>query len=287
MLYKDNASNIQKNTSVLYRDIKSEYYAIDSSVINGTGREVNMKLTGRFAVVTGAARGIGEAIALRLLEDGAEGVALLDMDEQTVKDTARKIDPSGEKAYGFKCNVASAEEVSSIFETITQQFGKIDILVNNAGVTRDAMFHKMTDEQWNTVMDVNVTGVFNCCKAVVAGMREQKYGKIVNLASVSAFGNIGQTNYGASKAAVIGFTKCLAKELARNNCTVNAIAPSYINTEMLQAVPENVMAKFIAAIPANRLGEPSEIASVVSFLSSDDSSFVTGECIVVSGGSYM
>ena len=246
-----------------------------------------MKLTGKFAVVTGAARGIGEAIALRFIEDGVEGVALLDMDEQTVKLTAAKIDPSGKKAFGYKCNVASAEDVASVFQSIGEQFGKIDILVNNAGITRDAMFHKMTDEQWNTVIDVNVNGVYNCCKAVAPGMRARNYGKIVNLASVSAFGNIGQTNYGASKAAVIGFTKCLAKELARNNCTVNAIAPSYVNTEMLQAVPENVMAKFIAAIPANRLGEPSEIASVASFLSSDDSSFVTGECIVVSGGSYM
>jgi NAD(P)-dependent dehydrogenase (short-subunit alcohol dehydrogenase family) len=246
-----------------------------------------MKLTGKFAVVTGAARGIGEAIALRFIEDGVEGVALLDMDEQTVKLTAAKIDPSGKMAFGYKCNVASAEDVASVFQSIGEQFGKIDILVNNAGITRDAMFHKMTDEQWNTVIDVNVNGVYNCCKAVAPGMRARNYGKIVNLASVSAFGNIGQTNYGASKAAVIGFTKCLAKELARNNCTVNAIAPSYVNTEMLQAVPENVMAKFIAAIPANRLGEPSEIASVASFLSSDDSSFVTGECIVVSGGSYM
>lgn len=246
-----------------------------------------MKLTGKFAVVTGAARGIGEAIALRFIEDGVEGVALLDMDEQTVKLTAAKIDSSGKMAFGYKCNVASAEDVASVFQSIGEQFGKIDILVNNAGITRDAMFHKMTDEQWNTVIDVNVNGVYNCCKAVAPGMRARNYGKIVNLASVSAFGNIGQTNYGASKAAVIGFTKCLAKELARNNCTVNAIAPSYVNTEMLQAVPENVMAKFIAAIPANRLGEPSEIASVASFLSSDDSSFVTGECIVVSGGSYM
>lgn len=246
-----------------------------------------MKLAGKFAVVTGAARGIGEAIAKRFIEDGAAGVALLDMDEQGVKDTAASLDPSGKVAYGFKCNVASTEDVMEVFGKIREQFGRIDILVNNAGITRDSMFHKMTDDQWDAVVNVNLKGVYNCCKAVVPAMREQNYGKIVNLASVSAFGNIGQTNYGATKAAVIGFTKCLAKEIARNNCTVNAIAPSYINTEMLRAVPENVMQKFIAAIPANRLGEPSEIASVTSFLSSDDSSFVTGECIVVSGGSYM
>jgi NAD(P)-dependent dehydrogenase (short-subunit alcohol dehydrogenase family) len=160
------------------------------------------------------------------------------------------------------------------------------VLVNNAGITRDSMFHKMSEENWDIVLDVNLKGVYNCCKNVVAKMREQNYGKIVNMTSVSAFGNMGQTNYAASKAGVIGFTKSLAKEIARNNCTVNAIAPSYVNTEMLQAVPEKVLNKFIASIPMNRLAEPEELASVVSFLSSDDSSFVTGECIVVSGGSH-
>jgi len=246
-----------------------------------------MKLEGRFAVVTGAARGIGYSIAHRLFEDGAAGVALLDMDEEGTKAAAASIDPSGKKAIGLKCNVADGDSVRKVFAEIISRFGRIDILVNNAGITRDAMFHKMTDDQWNSVINVNINGLYHCCKAVVGGMREQKYGKIVNIASVSAFGNIGQANYGASKAAVIGFTKCLAREIARSNCTVNAIAPSYINTEMLRAVPENVMQKFIAAIPADRLGEPAEVASVVSFLSSDDSSFVTGECIVVSGGSYM
>ena len=160
-------------------------------------------------------------------------------------------------------------------------------MVNNAGITRDAMFHKMLDNQWEEVLQVNLGGIFNCCKAVIEGMRNRKYGKIVNFASVSAFGNMGQTNYGASKAAVIGFTKSLAKESARNNITVNAIAPSYVNTEMLRAVPENVMEKFIASIPLGRLAEPEEIASVTAFLCSDDSSFITGECIVVSGGSHM
>ncbi len=200
---------------------------------------------------------------------------------------AKNIDPSGNHAVALACNVADRKEVNEVFNEILQLSGRVDILVNNAGITRDSMFHKMDDNQWDEVINVNLTGMYNCCKAVVDGMRRQKYGKIVNLASVSAFGNIGQTNYGASKGGVIGFTKCLAKELARNNCTVNAIAPSYINTEMLQAVPEKVMQKFIDAIPMNRLGTPEELAAVVAFLSSDDASFVTGECIVVSGGSYM
>ncbi len=245
-----------------------------------------MRLENKVAVVTGGAQGIGAAIAKRFHAEGA-AVALLDMSEEKLKTAAGAIDGTGRKAVGFVCNVADKEQVARVFGEIEKKFGRIDILVNNAGITRDAMFHKMEEEQWDAVMDVNLKGMFNCCKAAVPGMRERKYGKIVNLASVSAFGNIGQTNYGASKGGVIGFTKCLAKEIARNNCTVNCIAPSYVNTEMLQAVPDNVMEKFLAAIPMNRLGEPEELAAVAAFLSSDDSSFITGECIVVSGGSYM
>lgn len=242
-----------------------------------------MRMDGKVAVVTGAAHGIGAAIAKRLADDGAK-VVLLDMNAEKLEVAANA---AGNGAYWKVCNVADVAAVNEVFGDIIEKEGKVDILVNNAGITRDAMFHKMEEAQWDAVIDVNLKGIFNCCKAVVPGMRERKYGKIVNLASVSAFGNIGQTNYGASKGGVIGFTKCLAKEVARYNCTVNCIAPSYVNTEMLQAVPENVMQKFLAAIPMNRLGEPEELAAVAAFLSSDDSSFVTGECIVVSGGSYM
>lgn len=245
------------------------------------------KLDGKYAVVTGAARGIGEAIAKRLYEDGAAGIAILDIDQDSAQKAAARIDVSGKIAFGFSCNVAEKQQVNEVFNEIKQQFGRIDILVNNAGITRDSMFHKMEEEQWDAVLAVNLNGVYNCCKAVISDMREQKYGKIVNLASVSAFGNIGQTNYGATKAAVIGLTKCLAKEVARNNITVNAIAPSYVETEMMQAVPEKVREMFLSKVPAQRFAEPSEIAAVAAFLASDDSSFVTGECIVASGGSYM
>ena len=246
-----------------------------------------MRFLKKIAVVTGAAQGIGAAIAKRFCEENIEKVYLLDMNFKKTDMVAKKIDSSGNHAVALACNVADRKEVNEVFNEILQLSGRVDILVNNAGITRDSMFHKMDDNQWDEVINVNLTGMYNCCKVVVDGMRRQKYGKIVNLASVSAFGNIGQTNYGASKGGVIGFTKCLAKELARNNCTVNAIAPSYINTEMLQAVPEKVMQKFIDAIPMNRLGTPEELAAVAAFLSSDDASFVTGECIVVSGGSYM
>lgn len=247
-----------------------------------------MRLKNKNVVITGAGQGIGAAIARRLYKDGAANIALIDINEEKLVKVIESL--QGEikqgKIKAYTCNVASRDEVAETFDMIYSDFGKVDVLVNNAGITRDSMFHKMSEENWDIVLDVNLKGVYNCCKNVVAKMREQNYGKIVNMTSVSAFGNMGQTNYAASKAGVIGFTKSLAKEIARNNCTVNAIAPSYVNTEMLQAVPEKVLNKFIASIPMNRLAEPEELASVVSFLSSDDSSFVTGECIVVSGGSH-
>lgn len=237
--------------------------------------------------MTGGAKGIGEAIVKKLCEEGAAGVAVIDIDQKSAEQSAHNADPAGRTAYGYACDVTDKDQVQDVFTAIKERFGRIDILVNNAGITRDSMFHKMEDAQWDAVIAVNLNGIYNCCKAVVGDMREQAYGKIVNLASVSAFGNIGQTNYGASKAAVIGFTKCLAKEAARKNITVNAIAPSYVETDMMQAVPDKVREKFMAMVPAGRFAEPGEIASVAAFLSSDDSSFVTGECIVVSGGSYM
>jgi NAD(P)-dependent dehydrogenase (short-subunit alcohol dehydrogenase family) len=243
------------------------------------------RLHGKVAVVTGAAKGIGYAITKRLLEEGAS-VAMLDIDKEMLDESLKNLGGSG-KARAFECDVADRHHINSVIIAVEQQFGPVDILVNNAGITRDAMFHKMDDEQWDMALQVNLGGVYNCCKALIEGMRNRKYGKIVNFTSVSAFGNIGQTNYGAGKAAVIGFTKCLAKETASNNITVNAIAPSYVNTEMLHLVPADVMEKFLAAIPLGRLADPMEIASVAAFLCSDDSSFVTGECIVVSGGSYM
>ena len=246
-----------------------------------------MRFSGKIAVVTGAAQGIGLAIAKRLWEEGAEFVALLDQNADKVREAAKALDPGNERAAGYECDVADTAGARQVFAAIEKKRGRIDILVNNAGVTRDAMFHKMTEEQWDTVMDVNLKSMFVCCKAVAEGMRARKYGKIVNIASISAFGNPGQTNYGASKGGVIGFTKCLAKELARGNCTVNCVAPGYIDTAMLQAVPEQVMEKFLEAIPMGRLGKPEELAAAAAFLCSDDSSFITGECLVVSGGSYM
>lgn len=243
------------------------------------------KVSGRYAVVTGAAQGIGAAIVKRLYEDGAEGIAILDMNLEMAQKTAALIDPTGTRIIAMKCNVGSKEDVESVFKEIYDKFKRIDILVNNAGIIRDSIFHKMTYEQWDAVITVNLDGMFYCCKQVVPGMRQQKYGKIVNVSSISAFGNAGQCNYAASKAGIIGFSKSLAKELGRNNCTVNVIVPGFIDTDMMASVPDNIMAEYLKAIPMQRLGSPDELAAATSFFCCDDSSFVTGTSIVCCGGS--
>lgn len=242
------------------------------------------KLTNKYAVVTGAGKGIGKAIVQRLLEDDAAGVAILEMDIALAEATAKEFDPTGNRVIAVKCNVASQEEVHAAFETVFAKFGRVDILVNNAGITRDAMFHKMTIEQAKLVMDVHFYGTFYCCQEVIPGMRERAYGKIVNISSVSSLGNVGQANYSSAKAAIEGFTRTLALESARKNITVNAIAPGMIATDILKTIPEDIMKQKIASVPMQRLGDPSEIASVVSFLASDDSSWITGNTLVVSGG---
>lgn len=245
------------------------------------------KLFNKVAVVTGAAQGIGEAIVKRLLEDGATSVVALDINREQLEQSAKELDATGEKVLPIKCNIADSAEVNDAFNKIYEKLGRVDILVNNAGIIRDVMFHKMTQEQWDSVLSVNLTSVYNCCQAVVAKMRNQNYGKIVNVSSTSAWGNIGQVNYSASKAGMIGFTRSLAKELGNRNITVNAIAPGLIDTEMTKNIPEPMKSVALMLCPAARAGNPSEVASVVSFLASDDSSFVNGECIKVCGGFIM
>ncbi|PIC88190.1 3-oxoacyl-ACP reductase FabG [Sporosarcina sp. P20a] len=244
------------------------------------------KLVDKIAVVTGAAQGIGEKVAARLLDDGAT-VIILDVNFEKLERTASVLDTSGENVYPMKCNVADPEEVTKTFSTIYEKFAKVDILVNNAGITRDSFFHKMTPEQWHSVLDVNLNSMFYTCRAVIPHMRSQQYGKIVNVSSSSSWGNLGQGNYSASKAGVLGLTRTLAKENGAKQITVNAIAPGQINTDMTKNLPDDVKKMATMLTPAGRMGDPAEVASVVAFLASDDSSFVNGECISVSGGFLM
>ena len=237
-------------------------------------------LSGRYAIVTGGGKGIGAAIVKKFMEEQAAGVAILEYDFELAKKTAAEI---GGNVLPVKCDVSDPQQVKAAMETVMENFGRIDILVNNAGIIRDAMFHKMTDDQWFQVLNVNLNGTYYCCKYAIPHMREQNYGKIINISSYSANGNVGQTNYSASKAAIEGFTKSLAKESARKNITVNGIAPCSIDTDMQRSIPEANLRGLIAAMPTQRLGDASELASAAFFLASDDSSFVNGVILPVNG----
>jgi len=245
-----------------------------------------MRLKDKVAIVTGGAKGIGEAVAKKFAAEGAK-VVICDLNEADVQKVVKEINDNGGTAIGVECNVANREQVNAMVQKTVESFGTVDILINNAGITRDAMLHKMTDEQWDAVMNVNLKGVFYCTQAVVPIMRDKAYGKIVNLSSVSRFGNIGQANYAASKAGLVGFTRTVAKELATKNITVNAIAPGGIWTDMLAAVPEKILEMTKKGIPMGRFGTVEELANACLFLSSDESSFVTGQCLQVDGGTMM
>ena len=241
-------------------------------------------LEGKYCIVTGAGKGIGKAIAARFLREQAAGVAILEWNLELAQATAKELDPSGEKVIAVKCNVADSAQVKEAIDAVLAAFGRIDVLVNNAGITRDRIFHKMSDEEWHAVIDVNLNGVFNTCKYVVPLMRQQESGAIVNISSTSLMGNVGQANYAATKAALQGFTRTLGKELARKNVRVNCVAPAFVDTEMMHAIGEEMLAAKLKNTPAQRLSDPDEIASVVAFLSTDDASWVNGQTIFASGG---
>ena len=241
----------------------------------------------KYGVVTGAGKGIGRVIATRLLNEGITGLALLDYDEALVKATAAELDPTGERVLAIHCDVSKEDSVQAAFDLIYEKFGQIDVLVNNAGITRDAMFHKMTPAMMHQVMDVNLFGTYNCIYQVVPRMRERGYGRIVNISSTSSFGNVGQANYSASKAAIEGLTRTLAKELGRKGVTINCILPGNIDTDMMRAVPEKILLPRIEAMPMQRLGRPEEVAALAVFLVSDEASYVSGSCIVCSGASVV
>jgi acetoacetyl-CoA reductase len=238
----------------------------------------------RVALVTGGTRGIGAAISKALKAAGYKVAANYGGNDEA----AGKFKTETGVAV-FKWDVSSFDACSAGVKKVEAEIGPVEILVNNAGITRDAMFHRMTPEQWNAVIGTNLNSLFNMCRPVIEGMRSRKFGRIVNISSINGQkGQMGQTNYSASKAGDIGFTKALAQENAKAGITVNAICPGYINTEMVQAVPKDVLEKnILPLIPVGRLGEPEEIGRCVVFLASDDAGFITGSTLTVNGAQYI
>ncbi len=246
-----------------------------------------MRLKDKVAIVTGSARGIGKDIALRLAKEGAK-VIVTDINLEGCQEVVDSFKDFDGKGLAVKCDVTKSDEVVSLVEKTVEEFGKIDILVNNAGITMDSSLKKMTEDQWDKVIDVNLKSVFLCCKYASAKMAENNWGRIINISSLAGVeGNFGQTNYSASKAGIIGITKTLSKELGRKNITVNAVAPGFINTEMTAKIPEKIVEKLLAAIPLGRKGEPEEVAAAVAYLASEEAGFVTGTTLNINGGSYV
>jgi len=246
-----------------------------------------LELLGKVGLVTGGAQGIGKAIALLLAKNGAD-VAISDINLEKAQEAANEIQGLGRRSLAVKANVADFKEVEQMVDTIVVQMCRIYILVNNAGITRDRLILRMTEEDWDAVLDVNLKGTFNCTKAAIRYMSKQKSGKIVSIASVTGeMGNAGQANYGASKAGVIGFTKTIAREFATRGINVNAIAPGYVQTAMTDAVPDKAKEMLKQMIPMERLGQPEDVAQAVLFLVSERSSYITGQVLNVNGGIYM
>lgn len=241
------------------------------------------RLIGRVALVTGSGRGLGAATALRFAKEGAD-VAINDLRIEDAKAVASQVEALGKKVWVSTHDVSQHSAAKSMVDEVKSKLGRLDILVNNAGITRDAMLHKMQEDKFDEVIRVNLKGVFNCMQAAAALMVEQKWGRIINLASVAAYGNIGQTNYSASKAAVIGMTKTVALELSKYGITVNAIAPGMFESALTQAVPQEVKEKFLQRIPLKRMGSPDEIGALAAFLASEEAAYVTGQTITIDGG---
>jgi 3-oxoacyl-[acyl-carrier protein] reductase len=246
-----------------------------------------MELKTKVALITGAAQGIGKAVTLVLARHGAD-VVVADVNIEKAQETAREVEALGRAAMAVRVDVTHLEDVEKMVEAAMQRFGKIDILVNNAGIARDKLILRMTEEDWDTVLNVNLKGTFNCTKAVIKYMSKQRSGKIVNIASVvGMMGNPGQANYSASKAGVIGLTKTVAREFAARGINVNAIAPGYIQTPMTEVLPEKAKEELKRLIPMERLGQPEDVAHAVLFLVSETSSYITGNILNVNGGIYM
>ncbi len=243
-----------------------------------------MKLKNKVCIITGAGKGIGAAAASKFAEEGAV-VAVCDIDMQGVQSVVTAIEDAGGSAHGFKVDVTKTDEIQEMVDALMEKYGRIDVLVNNAGIIMDAQLHKMTEKQFDTVVDINLKGTYNCARAVIEIMREQKKGAIINTSSiVGVYGNFGQTNYAATKFGVIGFTKTWAKEQGRKGIRTNAVCPGFIATSIIDPMPAEVIKSMEDKVPMKRLGQPEELANVYAFLASDESSYMNGAVLEVSGG---
>ncbi|MCK4419543.1 3-oxoacyl-[acyl-carrier-protein] reductase [Candidatus Aerophobetes bacterium] len=246
-----------------------------------------MNLKNRVAIVTGGGQGIGKKICLRLAENKAK-VAVFDVNEELSQEVVKKIKAKGGDALAVKVDVAKHEEVNEATRQVIDKFKGIDILINNAGITKDSLLLRMKEEDWNRVLQVNLNGAFNCLKAVLRYMMRQKYGRVVNISSIIGIrGNIGQANYSASKAGIIGLTKSAAREVGRYGITVNAVAPGFIDTAMTRRLNKEAVDAIISQVPLQRMGKPREVASLVTYLVSEEAAYITGEVIKIDGGMAM
>lgn len=241
------------------------------------------RLDGKVAIVTGAGRGLGKGIALKLAREGAQ-VAVADVVKENADSCVQEIKQAGGSAIAVFANIAKLDEVDRLFETTVKEFGRLDTVVNNAGVNRDGMLHKMSDENWETVIAVNLTGTFYMTREAAKRLREQKCGSIINISSMSWKGNLGQANYAASKAGVVGLTLTAARELARNHVTANVICPGFIDTDMTRGMSEDGWKMMISKVPMGFAGKPEDVGNMAAFLASDEASYITGQIIEVSGG---
>lgn len=246
-----------------------------------------MDFKGQVALVTGGARGIGKTIAANLAKKGVS-LAIADVSVESAGETARELASLGVKTSALRLDVSKSDQVVKAFEDIVREFGRLDIVVNNAGITKDGLVLRMKEEDWDAVININLKGVFLCSKEAVKVMVKQKYGRIINIASVVAFmGNPGQANYSASKAGIVGLTKTVAREYASRGITVNAVAPGFIATAMTDALAENVKREMLKSIPVGKFGSVDDVANAVAFLASPESGYITGHVIHVNGGMYM
>lgn len=247
-----------------------------------------MNFKDKNVLVTGASRGIGKQIAETFAQLGANVILNASRESDYFEAVLDEFNKAGYSCEGYACDVSDIEAVKGMFSQITEKYGKIDILVNNAGITRDMLLMKMTEEQWDSVLDINLKGVFNCTKAAIRPMMKGRWGRIINISSIiGLIGNPGQANYAASKAGMIGFSKSVAKEIGKKGITCNVVAPGFIESDMTAALSEELKVKYLEGIPVNRFGQAEDVAKAVIFLAGDDSSFITGQVINVDGGMVM